>query len=201
VRGFTNHIRFHEYADIEIVRGECRHSFPAHIHEIWCVGLITGGRAEFTMNGRKTALSAGEYYVIPPYTAHALSSVAFETFRYRVVCFKNTEARGGFEGAAAKAKAYIEASASEFNLDALAEAAHVSKYHLDRVFKERVGITPHQFYTGVRIKKIRQGLQANVPLSDMVFDLNFFDQSHLGNTFRKHVGIAPMEYARSYRYG
>ena len=89
---------------------------------------------------------------------------------------------------------------SEFNIDALSDTVHISKYHLDRIFKEQLGITPYQFYIGDRIKKIRQGLQAHLPLPDIVYDLNFFDQSHLCHTFRKHMGISPTQYACSYQY-
>lgn len=194
-----NHIYFHEYADMEIVQGECCHSFPAHIHENWCLGWITIGRAEFSIYDYKEILTAGDYYVIPPYTLHTLSSIEYEQFSYKVICFKNSSKRRKFDDLISYAKSYIENTMSEFNIDMLAKTVHISKYHLDRVFKEQVGITPYQFYINDRIKKIRQSLQSNLPLSDMVFDLNFYDQSHLCNTFRKHVGITPTQYAKSYQ--
>lgn len=197
---YENHISFHEYPDMEIIQGECNHSFPAHIHESLCVGCITEGRAVFSINGHTRILSSGEYYVIPPYTIHALSSVAFEKFCYHIICFKNFTASKEFYDSVASAKSYIEHTTSAFNIDTLSRAVHVSKYHLDRIFKEQIGITPYQFYINNRIKKVRQGLQSHVPLSDMVFDLNFSDQSHLCNTFRKHVGISPTQYAHSYQY-
>ena len=197
-----NRIFFHEYADFEAVWGECSHSFPTHIHESLCIGSVTGGRAEFIMNGRKKILSAGDRYVIPPYAPHSLSSIGPEKFNYFVLCFKNkgARARPKFNGAVADAKTYIEAS-RPFNIAALSKAVHISKYHLVRIFKEQVGITPYQFYIGSRIKKIRQGVRANVPLPDLAFDLNFSDQSHLCNTFKKHMGLSPTQYACSYRNG
>ena len=195
-----NNIYFHEYANIEIVQGECSHSFPIHIHETLCVGLITNGRASFVINDQKdTLLSAGDYYVIPPYASHALSSVELERFSYCVICFKKYTAGKRFDSIISEAKTYIETSMSNFCIDALSEAVHVSKYHLDRIFKKQIGITPYQFYMGDRIKKVRQGLQAHMSLSDIVFNLFFSDQSHLCNTFKKHMGISPMQYARSYQ--
>ena len=201
MRKNENRICFHEYADIEVVQGECNHSFPIHIHETLCIVLITGGRAKFSMNGHKDALlSVGDYYVIPPYTPHALSSVALEKFNYRVICFKNSITGKRFDSIVSEAKAYIKTCTSKFCIGSLSETVHISKYHLGRIFKEQVGITPYQFYIGVKVKKVRQRLQARLPLSDIVFNLHFFDQNHLCNTFRKHIGISPMQYAHSYQY-
>ena len=196
-----NHIFFHEYTDKEIVNGDCNHSFPSHIHETLCVGQITGGRAEFTINGHNEILSIGDFYIIPPYTLHALSSIGNDRFSYKVICFKNFTNRKGFDSPVFCAKSYIENVTNDFDIDSLSRAVHISKYHLDRIFKEQIGITPYQFYINDRIKKIRQGLQTHLPLSDMVYDLNFSDQSHLCNIFKKHVGISPTQYARSYQYG
>ena len=201
MRKNENRIYFHEYTDIEIVQGECNHSFPVHIHETLCVGLITSGRAKISMSGHKeTLLSVGDYYVIPPYTPHALSSVAHEKFNYRVICFKNFFAGKRLDSIVSEAKTYIETCDSRFCIDLLSETVHISKYHLDRIFKEQIGITPYQFYIGVRMKKVRQGLQARSPLSDIVFNFHFSDQNHLCNMFRKHVGISPTQYAQSYQY-
>ena len=200
MKKLENQIFFQEYPDIEAVSGKCSHSFPVHIHENLCIGSITRGRAEFTISNHKKVLSAGDCYVIPPYTPHTLSSVESERFSYFVLCFKNFCAQKKINEMAASAKTYIETtSSSEFNIDALSKAMHINKYHLDRLFKEQIGVTPYQFYISHRIKKIRQGLHTHLTLSDLVFDLNFSDQSHLCNTFKKHMGISPMQYARSYQ--
>ena len=199
MKSYENNINFHEYADMEIVNGECIHSFPVHIHENLCIGLITSGRVEFVMNGYKEILSIGDNYVIPPYTPHKLSSVGYEKFCYSVICFKDSAVPKRFNTVISDAKAFIETTASEFNIDALATAVHVSKYHLDRIFKKQVGTTPYQFYIDYRVKLAKQGLQAKLSLSDIVSDLHFSDQSHLCNTFRKHVGISPTQYVRSYK--
>ena len=199
VQKCENHIYFHESSRVETVHGECSHSFPTHIHENLCVGSITEGCAEFIMNGRKRVLSTGDCYVVPPYAPHTLSSVKLRKFSYFVLCFKNFFVQKRLNDVVANAKVYIEAtSSSEFSIDALSQAVSISKYHLDRIFKEQVGVTPYQFYISKRVKKIRQGLHAHSTLSDLVFDLNFSDQSHLCNTFKKHMGISPMQYARSH---
>jgi len=119
-------------------------------------------------------------------------------FRGDLLCFKNDYVHKTLNNIVTEAKAYIEAEPLEFNIDALSKAVHISKYHLDRVFKKQIGITPYQFYISDRIKKIRQGLQNCISPSDLAYELNFFDQSHLCNTFKKHMGITPEQYVRSY---
>ena len=196
-----NDIAFHEFSNMETIQGECSHAFPPHIHESLCIGRINSGRAELSIHGHREVLSTGDYYVIPPYTLHTLSSVGLGRFSYQAVCYKNLRARKEFTKSVSSAKKYIENTLSECNLDTLSDTVYVSKYHLNRIFKEELGISPYQFYISQRVKRVKQGLQADLPLSDMVYNLGFCDQSHLCNTFLKHVGISPMQYTRSYRYG
>jgi AraC-like DNA-binding protein len=193
-----NQILFREYDNREIVQGECHHTFPAHIHESLCIGLITSGQAVCSINGCKEVLSAGDFYVVPPRTLHTLAPAEHKKYSYTVICFKGLPSREGCDDYVSCAKAYIENTRSKFTINALSKAMHVSKFHLSRVFRGQIGATPYQFYNKVRIKKIRQGLQAGLSPSDMAFDLNFCDQSHLCNTFKRHVGITPAQYINSY---
>ncbi len=193
-----NTIRFHQCGNMELVTGECVHAFPVHIHESLCIGRVTGGRAELMMNGRRSVLRAGDAYVIPPYTPHSLSSIGAEKFRYAVLCVKGVCPERTFSDSVLAAKRYIERAPAALRIDALAGAVHMSKYHLDRVFKAQIGITPYQFHIRGKIKKVRLGLQTHSPMPDLVFDLGFADQSHLCNTFKRHMGISPAQYVGSY---
>lgn len=198
MKRYENHISFHEYKEVEIVSGTCIHSFPIHIHKALCIGIITNGYANFIMNSHETVLSAGDYYIIPPYIPHSLSAVKNKEFSYTVYCIKDFHIQQNRNEMIVSAKDYIERAAKDFNIDVLSQTMHISKYHLNRKFKEQLGITPYQFYINARVKKIRQGLNAQVSLSDLVYDLGFSDQSHLCNTFKKHMGISPLQYASSY---
>ncbi|OBR95083.1 MULTISPECIES: AraC family transcriptional regulator [Clostridium] len=86
-----------------------------------------------------------------------------------------------------------------FNLQKLSNYANISKYHLLRLFKNQMGVTPYQFYIQEKIKQIRKGLLKQQPISDLVFNFNFSDESHLCNTFKKHIGITPMQFKSSCR--
>lgn len=86
-----------------------------------------------------------------------------------------------------------------FNLQKLSKYANISKYYLIRIFKNQMGVTPYQFYIQEKIKQIRKGLLKQQPISDLVFNFNFSDESHLCNTFKKYIGITPMQFKDSYK--
>lgn len=95
---------------------------------------------------------------------------------------------------------FIKNNLSEtFNLEKLSAYTNISKYHLLRLFKNQMGVTPYQFYLQEKIKQIRKGLLRQQPISDLVFNLNFSDESHLCNTFKKHIGITPMQFKDNYK--
>lgn len=195
----VNKIEFSNYGSLEIVSGTCIHSFPVHIHQSLCIGIISSGQANFIISSQKAILSKGDNYIIPPYMPHTLSSINNKIFSYSVCCFKNFRLPLLTEDYISKALGIIKTEPAQFSLEFLANAVHISKFHLERKFKEQVGITPYQYYLNEKIKKIRQGLLSHKSLSDLTFDLGFSDESHLCNTFKKHVGISPLQYASSYK--
>lgn len=196
--GYKNKISFWAYGGMELVTGECVHTFPLHIHESTCVGIITGGRALFSLRGRTWLLTAGDTYWVLPYTPHTLAAAGAETFTYAAVCCPNRETQHAFTATVCEAKQLLEEAAGKVSMDALAQAVHTSKFHLERLFKAQVGIPPYQYRIGHTIKKARQELQMPFSLPDLAYTLGFTDQSHLCNTFKKHVGITPLQYASAY---
>ena len=68
--------------------------------------------------------------------------------------------------AARRAKEYLQAHyAEEVPLQALADIASLSPYHLARVFRDAVGLPPHAYQTHLRLvharKLLRQGLDVS----------------------------------------
>lgn len=86
-----------------------------------------------------------------------------------------------------------------FNLQKLSNYTNITKYHLLRLFRNQMGSTPYQFYIQEKIKQIKKGLLKQQPIFDLVFNFNFSDESHLCNTFKKHIGITPMQFKDSYK--
>jgi len=98
------------------------------------------------------------------------------------------------------ASSYIRKNASEkFNLDALANAIHVSKYYLVKVFKKEMGVTPNQYYIQVKMHLIKKEIVDYQKAVDLALEYNFKDQSHLCNLFKKQMGISLLDYRKSFQ--
>jgi AraC family transcriptional regulator len=93
---------------------------------------------------------------------------------------------------------YIEVRASEaLDLDSLAGVAAMSKYHFLRVFRRTVGMTPHQFLLGVRMRRAAVQLATSAaPVSAIAFDTGFTDLSTFNARFRDVFGESPTAYRR-----
>jgi AraC-like DNA-binding protein len=85
-----------------------------------------------------------------------------------------------------------------FDLEALATEVHISKFYLSRIFKKQFGVTPLQFYTQAKVKKVRQELLKEQQPALLAYDLGFVDQSHLCNTFKKYLGVSPLQFKNNY---
>lgn len=84
-----------------------------------------------------------------------------------------------------------------YNVEDMAEAAFLSKYHLIRVFRREVGLTPHQFQIQNRIRKARKLLEQSVPAAEAALAAGFCDQSHFIRHFQKIVGLTPAGYRQA----
>ena len=78
-------------------------------------------------------------------------------------------------------------------VDVMARAAGISRQHLSREFRERIGIAP-KLYT--RLARFHSGLvyagcRGSVEWSDIALDLGYADQSHMIAEFRRFGGLTP----------
>jgi AraC family transcriptional regulator len=78
----------------------------------------------------------------------------------------------------------------------IAEAAHLSPFHLSRLFKKATGRTPHQYLLEVRVNSARALLTAGAgarSLADVAAAVGFADQSHLTRHFKRVLGVTPKQ--------
>ena len=95
------------------------------------------------------------------------------------------------------AKEYIHAHLeTDMSLDAICQAAHLSKYHFLRLFRQHYGITPHQYVINCRINAARSALDAGEPLNDVALRFGFADLSHFNRRFKRIYGMTPHQYQR-----
>jgi len=84
----------------------------------------------------------------------------------------------------------------DVSLANIAGAAHLSSYHLTRVFKKATGMSPHQYLVQVRVNSARSLLTAGAgdrSLAEIAAAVGFADQSHLTRHFKRMLGITPKQ--------
>jgi AraC-like DNA-binding protein len=92
----------------------------------------------------------------------------------------------------------VDRLADNVRLDDLAEAAHVSRFHLIRLFRQRYGVTPFAYQRFARVERARDALRHGESLAVAAAAYGFADQSHLGRAFRAVMGATPGQYRESY---
>lgn len=78
----------------------------------------------------------------------------------------------------------------------IAAAAHLSPFHLIRMFRKSTGKTPHQYLIQVRVNMARSLLSAGAgsgSLADIAAAVGFVDQSHLTRHFKRVLGLTPKQ--------
>lgn len=97
-----------------------------------------------------------------------------------------------------RARDYVLAHLEEdVSLDDLSRAAHLSKYHFLRLFREQFGITPHQYVLNCRINAARGALETGTRPSDVACRYGFSDLSHFNRRFKRIYGMTPFQYQRN----
>jgi AraC family transcriptional regulator len=88
--------------------------------------------------------------------------------------------------------------ADDIRLEDLAAAAGVSRFHFVRLFRNTLGITPHQFVLAQRVAAARRLLvETGLSLADIAAATGFSSQSHLSTTMRRQLGVTPGQWRRS----
>lgn len=84
----------------------------------------------------------------------------------------------------------------EVSLNDLATLVGLNKFHLLKVFKREVGISPHTYQTLLRVKHAKKRLASGTPIAQIAHEVGFVDQSHLNRQFKKHVRVTPGQFQR-----
>jgi AraC family transcriptional regulator len=86
----------------------------------------------------------------------------------------------------------------EIKLADLAALVGVSQFHFSRLFKQSMGISPHQYLLQQRIERAKQLLKnSKEAIVEIAFQCGFNSQSHLGKHFREITGMTPNHYRKA----
>jgi AraC-like DNA-binding protein len=86
-----------------------------------------------------------------------------------------------------------------FSVEDLAQRAYVSPYHLIRTFRQRSGLSPHQFQMQNRVRMAQHLLQEGGKIAEVALAAGFCDQSHFDHWFSRIVGMPPSQFVRAQR--
>ena len=89
-----------------------------------------------------------------------------------------------------------ERYAESVSLRQLAQLTGLSAYHLNRSFRRKIGIPPHEYQLQVRILKAKSFLRLGRSISETACLVGFVDQSHFTRHFKRSVGVTPGQFLR-----
>jgi AraC-like DNA-binding protein len=90
-------------------------------------------------------------------------------------------------------------SAQPPELRELARFAGLSPFHLLRVFRACFGETPHAYVSRLRLERSKELLRKGHTVSEACLEVGFSSFGSFSTLFKKQVGVAPSEYAKSVR--
>ena len=110
------------------------------------------------------------------------------------------ESSGGLPGGRLKMVLdYVEASlAQPISLRQLAQVAGVSARHLERAFRQALGMPPHTYVLERRVAAARELLLTEPELSieQIAARVGFSSASHLASSFHRQIGCTPTTFRR-----
>ena len=93
----------------------------------------------------------------------------------------------------------IDCFKGSISIEDLASYLGMSCRHLERRFRERIGMTPKQLCRNTRFKHAYKQIEASHRENwvDMALTCGYYDQAHLINEFRYFTGTSPGEFFKS----
>ncbi len=90
---------------------------------------------------------------------------------------------------------YMRAHLGEkISLNELAQIARCTSFHIIRIFKTGMGMSPHAYLVQLRLEQARQYMDKGYTIADAALLSGFSDQSHLNRVFSKRYGLTPGSY-------
>ena len=96
-----------------------------------------------------------------------------------------------------QARAFMEAHFAErIELEKIAAAASMSKFHFIRMFQRAYGVTPRQFLRDLRLAKAKALLAKGMPVTQVCFSVGYQSLPTFTNAFKRGTGYSPKAYQK-----
>ncbi|HMY76575.1 MAG TPA: Ada metal-binding domain-containing protein, partial [Blastocatellia bacterium] len=82
------------------------------------------------------------------------------------------------------------------NFAALSEQIKLSRFHLQRLFKKLMGITPHQYAEARRAELFKAGVKAGQTVAEAMYDAGYGSSSRLYEKAAAQLGMTPATYRK-----
>ncbi|QIL79318.1 helix-turn-helix transcriptional regulator [Diaphorobacter sp. HDW4A] len=100
-----------------------------------------------------------------------------------------------------KAVEYIHANLGDqrMNVAGIAAAAHVSRFHLTRIFGAAMGLPPAAYVRQRRLELAKELLahRQEISIVNVALKSGFGSQCHLSTTFKKAYGVPPAKFRKN----
>ena len=87
-------------------------------------------------------------------------------------------------------------SDGQITLAVLASRFGVSRYHLQRTFKQTTGVSPHQYVAARRVERLKNGLRNGSDVTGALYDAGYGSSSRLYESAGTTLGMTPAAYRR-----
>lgn len=93
---------------------------------------------------------------------------------------------------------YIKQHADEpITLQTLSESFNLSAWHLQRTFKEYVGLSPQEYTEACRMDQLKEALRNGLPITDAIYEAGFSSSSRVYEKAAPQLGMTPRRYQRN----
>ena len=91
---------------------------------------------------------------------------------------------------------YILREKAASNLDKLASDCNISNRNLQKLFKERIGVSPKFFVRIARFQYVLQHLisDPSASLTGVTYSAGYYDQAHCIREFKEFTGLTPSQF-------
>ncbi len=86
---------------------------------------------------------------------------------------------------------------SNLSIDELAKRSYISTSYIKSLFKRYAGISPKEYYTGLKIETAKYYLSEGMSVKAVAEQMNFSSANHFIRFFKAHTNLTPLQYKNS----
>lgn len=97
-------------------------------------------------------------------------------------------------------KDFVECNiTTKISLNELAAIANLNKFGFSKVFKTYTGMSPMNYVLMQKVFSAKRSISQDSNLTFIAYKYDFSDLSHFSNTFKRFVGVSPLQYRNNLR--